>query len=240
MKVAIIMGGLSRNYRDVYPNFFKMLSGVNTDIFIFTWNMFNNTNDAFAGLQALENTYNPTKIVMEDYDDFSKFIHDRVTYFTTIQAKRNNYEGLKSGLMAQYYTIKKAYSLITAPDEYDIIIRCRFDWCPTFVINWEDILNKSRKAVVHSNQKSNGLKGTELVINDLFVASNPKYMGVYCSLFDTMMTDKYLEDIRRVKCFIPEYVLALHLTKNNIPFEGCDFPYKSFQSFKNRKINERI
>lgn len=240
MKVAVIIGGLSRNYKNIYSSFSKMLSGMDSDIFIFTWDMFSDTNDASIGLQALTDMYNPTKIVMESYDAFSKFIHDRITHFTTIQAKRNGYGALKTSLMAQHYTIKGAYSLIDAPDEYDIIIRYRFDWCPTFVINWEDVLNKSQKAVLYSNQKVNGLRGTKWLINDLFIVSNPKYMKVCCSLFDAMMTDVYLEDIRRVKCFIPEYILALHLIKNNIPLEGYNFPYKPLRSFKNRRVNERI
>ena len=231
MKVAAIIGGLSRNYRYTRKNFFDMVgSGVDLDIFIFTWSMFDETKNMDDGLNDVKDVFKPKKIVMGNYADFSKTIDDRINYFESLPYHRTGHFNLRTGLMAQHYTLKQSYSLIDSPLDYDLILRYRFDWMPLFTIDWDDVYNLGKNRLLYSNKKTHGIKGGKECINDMFAVANPKHMGVYCSLFDTMLTSSYINDIISTRCFIPEYIMALHLLSNNIPFQGYSFPYE----FRNR------
>lgn len=227
MKVAAIIGGMSRNYKYTYKNFFDMIgNSVDLDIFIFTWSMFEETGNINECLQEVKNIFRPKKIVMSNYDAFSKTIDDRINYFESLPYHRTGNFSLRTGLLAQHYTLKQAYYLIDVPSDYDLIIRYRFDWLPLFTIDWEDVYFLGKDRLLYSNRKIHGLKGEKERINDMFAISNPKHMEVYCSLFDTMLTDVYINDIITTGCFIPEYMMALHLMRNDVPFQGYNFPYE--------------
>ena len=235
MKVAVIFGGLTRSYKKTNQYFFDMLDGQQVDKYIFTWNIFDDgpINEEYEKVKSI---YKPKKVVMEDYTSFSKTINDRVAFFDTLPYQRKGDDfNLKTGLMVQYYTLKRAFQLIDNPNEYDMILKYRFDWMPKFKINWDDMYSQTREKLLYPRQKTHGVHGTEFTSNDLFLISNPDHMRIVCSLYDTMLTDIYIPNVIETKCFVPEYILSLHLKMNNVPNEKYYFPY----DFISRPVREK-
>jgi hypothetical protein len=245
-KIAVIIGGVSRDYKRNYEQFFKMLGNENVDIYIYTWNLFRDSGDIHKKFTELNNTFRPIKSEMHDYDSFSKTIDDRVAFFNSLKWIQGGFN-LRTGLMAQHYTIKKAFEMIPDYSDYDIIIRYRFDWQPLFVLDWDTIYTLSRNNLLYPNQKTPGLKGdvAKVVygaedgvyrINDLFAIGSAEIMKTYCSLFDTMLTDEYIDDVKKTGCFIPEYIMALHLERNGVCKLAYDFPYFNISKVTDRKL----
>ncbi len=236
MKVAVVIGGVSRNYKENYQDFFKMLNRQDVDIFIATWNIFRNKGNPNVQFDELNRIFNPKRSIMEDYSLFKKEIKDCLLYLRSLSNGKREFS-LETGLLAQHYTLKRVFELIE--EKYDLVIRYRFDWKPLFVIDFEKIYNLCQEAILYPNQKVNGLKKIpDLRINDLFAISNQENMKVYCSLYDRIIDNSYVDSILKTNCLIPEYLLALHLKTNGVKKNDYHFPYLKLSKMGNRKLGE--
>ncbi len=224
MKIAIVIGGQPRSWKQTYQKFKKMYGDVNPDIFISTWSTENTT--------GIIDTYKPKAISFLDPSIIEPKINKRVAFLETLPYHRTGHYSLKTGLLLQHYIINKAFSLIDNYLDYDLIVRYRFDWEPEFIIDWQQIYNlcKERNILLYSNKKVHGPKGSKYTINDLFAIGLPEHMKIYFSLYTAMSYDTYLPCVELTKCFIPEYIMALHLNSFNVKTLGYSFPY----TFKNR------
>jgi len=229
VKVAAILNGLPRSYKKTYESFRSMFGNQEVDVFVYAWNEFYDPcsmRDAYARLYY---AYDPEDVYVGDYSKVDPKLAERAKVLETMRPKRErkpNYS-LKTGLLAQYYTIKKAYELIPDPDAYDIILRIRFDLKPLFTMEWKECRRWVQEGVCYSNQRENGLKKKGLAINDLFIVANPANFKVYVQLFDIMMkTDKYFDAIKAYNCTVPEFILAYHLKASGVKKKACPFPYE--------------
>lgn len=242
MKIAVILSGLTRVFKQTHENYVRMLNGQDVDLYIYTWDIFSDFEDPNKGLAELEGMYKPTKIVMGNYESFSnlKWVNKYAKIYNDLKKSdwAHNGANMKTGIIVQYYVLQKAMGLIEDPNYYDIIIRTRFDFNPQFSMDWDDLYKETENYLLVPSGKRNGLKGTKYMINDLFAASRPNYMEKYCSLLDCVLDERYIQEIKRVKCNMPEYILALHLIRDEIPFKYYPFKYTRLKYFKNRKKGE--
>jgi len=240
MKVAVVIGGVARDYWNHDRAFRMMMGNVEYDLFIYTWDLFEDKEKSCIdiitdiGMRYKCPGENKSITRMGNWDTFKEALQPRVDYYKTfkIPFPKTN---LLTGIFAQHYTMKRAFDMISSPEEYDLIIRYRFDWHPEFIILWDEIAPLAKKNLLYSNQKTHGIKGTSWVINDLFAISNPKNMRVYAGLYDEMLTGRYDKYILKNKNIITEYLLVLHLKTNNIPLMPYKFPYKKFIATASKK-----
>jgi hypothetical protein len=212
MKVAVIIAGVPRTYLKTFNNFLKMLNGMDVDIFIFSWYEYYD--------KGIIDTYNPKKITLQPYHIFSDFIDDKIDFFKTLkwdktQGFRKGHFNLKTGVMAQWYGVHQCFNSIDDPHQYDLILRYRFDWCPEFSIDWDEVQEICKKEICYSGWKIHGTGNYK--INDMFAIGNVFNMRVYTSLYKYMMNDTYVNGIEENNCFIPEFLMAYHLHYHNIP-----------------------
>jgi len=230
MKAAIIIGGLPKAWWYQVPAIPEMMNGVPADIYIYSWDDFTEGYSAEEGLRVLSEEYQPFKIKVESFSTIEPELARRAEELAQYQPpneKRKKKYSLKTGLLAQYYTIRKAWELIDNPDEYDVVIRMRFDWTPRFKFDWGELYEWTRDHICYCNRSRQGLKAEGLALSDFFMVSNPKIMSVYTSLFQKMMhTDDYIPVVLEKKCFIPEFILAYHFEVNEIKRRPSYFPYE--------------
>lgn len=212
MKVAVIITGLPRTYKRTFDNFQRMLDSVQYDTYIFSWIEYYD--------EEVSRYYEPKKLILDNWGLVSQGFDQKLKFFME-QLKWNKSDGfakghfnLKTGLLAQWYGVKKAYSIIENKNEYDFIVRYRFDWNPLFIIDWADIEENHIDGIVYSGMKHHGVG--EYRINDMFAIGTPSLMDEYTKLFDCLMSGKYDTGIEKNNCFIPEFILAYHLYQAGI------------------------
>jgi hypothetical protein len=245
MKIAIMFSGLTRIFKQTYKNYLRMLNGKDVDVYIHTWDIFSDFKNPNKGLDELKAMYKPTKIVMDNYESFSniEWVNTYAKIYDDLKVNKDgwvhNSANMKTGLIVQHYGLKKVIELIEDLNCYDVIIRSRFDFDSKSSIDWDDLYKETENHLLVPAGKNNGLKGTKYSICDLFAASRPKHMKKYCSLLDCLLDERYMQDIMLAKCNIPEYLLALHLIRDEVPFKQYQFKYTEFKNIKNRKKGER-
>ncbi len=134
MKVALLICGTIRNYKENYPTWHKhLLSLFNVDIFFHTYNVYGyhnqSTNNIISTIDTntLVEIIKPKNYIIDSHIDKIKYFKDQ----TKTQCIRNgspNPEFIKSQLYSIYMAnnLKKIYE-IENNFKYDIVIKIRFD-----------------------------------------------------------------------------------------------------------------
>jgi hypothetical protein len=245
MKVAVIMGGVTRDYWNHVDAFKRMMGDIDYDTFIYTWDLFEKTEHKNNHLKASEDICNAYKCenpgtslryTLANWFTFENALKPRVDYYKSfpIPFPKTN---LLTGIFAQHFTIKQAFNMISNPNDYNLIIRYRFDWHPKFQLDWNGFgpVIFQENCLMFSNQKVHGIKGTKWSMNDLFAVSTPENMKIYCGLYDEMMKGTYDKYILENKNIITEYLLVLHLRLNNVNLKMANWPYKKFYATASKK-----
>lgn len=111
MKIALSLSGQSRCGMFCFPYIYDaFLNDFKVDTFIHTWKDY-----------RVLNLYNPTACLVEDNpEEIAQYLLHQLTIAPQTVMDGNPYNNLLG-----YYSIKRSFDLI--PDDYDYIIRCRFD-----------------------------------------------------------------------------------------------------------------
>lgn len=239
MKVAVLIGGVTRDYWNNFLSFTNMMGDVDYESYIYTWNLFDkesDQNNLSNALSRISNIYSAVDCQMGDWNTFKESLQPRVDYYKSfpIPFPKTN---LLTGIFAQHFTMKQAFNLIPNPNTYDLIVRYRFDWHPFFKIDWDGLVPviSQNNSLMFSNQKVHGIKGTKWSMNDLFAISTPENMKIYCGLYDEMIKGTYDKYILDNKNIITEYLLVLHLRLNKVHLMMTDWPYKKFYATASKK-----
>lgn len=176
MKIAIVLTGHMRCWKQVFPNFkSKFLDGFDADVFIHTWNeegwwipgdkqnvkgFYEGTPQVFA--DEIANVYNPKKIVVEDWSNFNLLFEERGNQFANFAHRRKN-------ILSMFYKLHQGVSLMEnymaeTGTKYDFVFRMR----PDLIFNGElpSFESNSFYTITHRNHMG---KGT----GDMFQAGNP-------------------------------------------------------------------
>jgi len=120
MKVAICFCGQPRWYKQVLPQWNKVISELNADTFIHTW-YGQDRGRADININELIEDFLPKEIEVSNPHKFVELI-----------PKEAKYENQSYHTMNQSYSINRCIELfknysINMQKEYDVLIRCRFD-----------------------------------------------------------------------------------------------------------------
>jgi hypothetical protein len=139
MRVAVVLTGHLRCWKQVFPNFKeKVIDRYNPDIFIHTWDEEGwwipgdkqNEKGFFEGTpeivdQEVIDAYKPLYFVKEYWDDFNQHFEQCGTYFKNFAHRPKN-------ILSMYYKMHQGFSLVEKhlaqlQGNYDLVIRMRPD-----------------------------------------------------------------------------------------------------------------
>ena len=143
MKIAILLPGLIRNIRSNCVNTYNSIfQNHDTDVYSSIWdirgNLIKNKNydseDSYINeskidenlIKKVKELYKIDKIKIESFQEWIDLNND----FINTYCKNHKYASkqmTKNGIFSQYYKIIDSYNMIENPNDYDLIIRWRFD-----------------------------------------------------------------------------------------------------------------
>jgi len=242
-KIAILIPGLARTYKDTFENFKENLLSNNSfefDIFIDTWNKVGRRKDSHVymgeekrydeeeelDVEELKRIYNPKKINVEEWDTFKEDLKIHAHSFR--QYSEIPYKNIEA-LFSQYYKMKNCFNLIEDPLSYDLVIRTRFD----IVLNERLNINRSlletssvsvMSPIFYCPNPSEIFKFYENKIDpirftDTFFMSSPENMSICCDLFFRFFDYRFVFEkiFNRGGYCAPEYLMEKHLEEKMIP-----------------------
>ena len=217
MKTAIVINGLPRVYKSTCEAFGEMLNGADADVYIFAWD---------SDVNQLADHYNATRVETEPYEDYRQGILDKCPLIRECSNLKFGFS-IETGLFAQYLSLQKAFNLIPDPDQYDLIMRVRFDWKPRFKIDWPS-MNLDDDVISSPIQKMPGLKNSVFRMNDLFVCGKPSAFKFYANFNDHILDEELRDFMKAHNCIVPEFMLSKHLMDNGLRIEPRYWPYDLF------------
>ena len=171
MKTAVIMSGHFRTFEEAYPSIYhNILKPLNPDIYVHSYQ--DPHQEKYLKL------LNPKKYILEDD---SKIEHGLSDFYLS---KNMGYVNVK-GVYLQCRKIKLCCDLIE--DDYDLMVRLRFDCKYTEPLTQEFIEKKINLHVINIPAGGNWEGGT----CDLFAVGNQQNITHYCNLYDNMK--KYVD-----------------------------------------------
>jgi hypothetical protein len=198
MKVALLLTGHARTYNVSYEGIKNcLLDQHDVDVYISTWSVDNwgrvkGTADWVEpmplNIQNVIDLYQPYKIHVEDH---FKFYSNRFPIIDIVSSTRPddifkvNPFAIECGtffverMRDQWYMVKQGWQIIENPEQYDVIIRLRFD---LYLDNINLDLGKSN--IVIPDRKVEGWERGSVC--DLMAYGPPTQMKKYCKLFDSI------------------------------------------------------
>ena len=232
MKIAIIISGLPRCYKEGYEELKKwFLDKYDCDIYIHTWY---DTKTIFKTGHnfSLNKDY---KFTEEDYQNILELYQPKnYTFQKPIPFDVNGIIsklGVKLNVsLSSFYSLQHSFNLIKESGvEYDYIIRTRFDLKFTDYISPECVFLKDI-SLLNPNQLNYFQYSDDPTIriaeiDDLFAVGGFEVMDVYCNTFSYVlnylyMNQEYKEWLNNLvldpELLVNESLLKFHLLKNNI------------------------
>jgi len=221
MKVALLLTGFSRTFLQTYPFLKKNILDQNkVDIYICSWDLtqlvsgqrftsvdIKSVLDVYGDevkdfkflshVEHLSNRYEPISFLERENDVFK--VNQRAIEHGSYWVER---------LRDQWFVVKQAYEMIENPDEYDIIMRLRFD------VALYDIQLSNSEFVIPKD-----IGGWNF--SDHFAYGKPEKMKKYCQLFDHI-EQMYIEHnidishaIEMIKFYMEDYQIPVETTIDN-------------------------
>lgn len=213
MKIALVLSGQIRHLKKGYEFIYKnLMEGYEVDVFIHAWHNKEKDGENFSSwwvgthnkeddVLSLE-IYKPKKYIIEPQKDF-----DNKTY------NANKFEGSYriNATLSMFYSIKEANKLKKEYEKelnfkYDIVVRCRFDFCILTKVNYEKFKYKDFIYFI-----DNCSHEPSVCMNDHFAFSNSDYMDIYSNTFDSIENIYY----NHGTAFNPEIFLGRHIRNIN-------------------------
>lgn len=202
LKIGLCLSGLIRNSYFCFPYIYESFlnQGLNVDVFIHTWNE-----------SPTINLYNPKNYQIENRENVLKLILPQLELDDII------IKGNVSNNISMFYSIQKCFELV--PDDYDIIIRCRFDLLLQNKINLKEIiqgiLNQKYDIFIPGRIFNVGGLNDQLAIGSY--SAMKKYSD--CILYLSQLAYE-------LEVWHPESFLELWLDSNDLKIEQDDYDYR--------------
>jgi len=252
-------------HKNFYKKFINNLedAGHEYDIYISTWTTDAN-NDLLGGVseqlvevaldveeleKKLNEIYDPRKIEIEptpsnNYEKFTKISNSLKKKYPNLnnKIKSPKHALLNSskhieGVLSQLYKIKKAYELVGNHDEYDVIVKYRFDVIVDDTVDWgdEEFIDGISTALYLKTKNKKYPDGTNSW-GDTIVMGPPGFMKYFCLSYD------YISDMNRelrlrnkpggeVDIFTVTHVVNAVFASENIRDKLCLYTEGTYQPF---------
>lgn len=208
-KIALCLSGLIRNSYFCFPYIYDSFlnQGLDVDVFIHTWNE-----------SPIINLYNPKNLMIENQKDILDFILPQINLNSDVRI-----EGRIANNVSMYYSIKRCNDLVD--DEYDIIVRCRFDLLLQEDIQFknivQDILDKKYDIYIPNTEFNMGGYNDQLAIGSY--SSMKLYSDCYFSL---------VEISNKIKRWHPETFLKEYLDSFDLKIYQDEYDYRIVRDVK--------
>lgn len=205
IKIAVTYSGLlNSNFINYYNNHKHYIyNNYNVDFFISTYI----DDDTQKNLDTILKIINIKNLHICNYKDIEEIFIEFKNKFI----KKHTRDCRPINALSMFYNIKQAFLSIENPNEYNIIIRNRFD------ILYNQQLFLDTNSFLNVPAGGDYRKG----LMDLFAYGSPDIMKKYCMLYDYIQL--YMENNIT---FHPESILRYHCIQNNIPIKR--FAYNIF------------
>jgi hypothetical protein len=213
-KIALCLSGLIRNSFFCFPYIYNSFlnSEYKVDVFIHTW------NDS-----PTISLYNPLKYKIENETDVINQIRPQIP----LDGVR--IEGNVNNNIKMFYSIKKCFELV--PDDYDVVIRCRFDLLLQDKINlkyWVDkiLLNEFDLYIPTERFNMGGF-------NDQLAIGSYNAMKIYsdCAY--------YLHNLSKaLNRWHPETFLHTYLNQYNLIIIQDDYEYRIVKNVNSISVHD--
>ena len=202
MKIALCISGKPRSSMFCYPYIYDAFMNNNhqVDVFIHSWNE----------CRVLD-LYRPKKLEINSDSEALNML------LPMLNLNNINIEGNVKNNILMYYSIKKCFDLID--DEYDIIIRARFDLLLQPKLDIESILTDliNKKYDIYIPTKEFNMGG----FNDQLAIGTSEAMKIYSDTFFNL--NKFAHELGR---WHPETFLGKQLNDNNIKIYQTHWDYR--------------
>jgi hypothetical protein len=204
VKIALCLSGLIRNSFFCFPYIYNSFlnTDYNVDVFVHTW------NDS-----PIMDLYKPKKIEIENQKQILQQLLPLLKLNSNVRI-----EGNVQNNISMYYSIKKCFDLI-ADEEYDVVIRCRFDLLLQEKIKFkqivDDIINKKYDIYIPNTEFNMG------GYNDQLAIGSYEAMKIYSDCFFHIVNIS--NEIGR---WHPETFLGKHIDKNNLKIKQDNYDYR--------------
>lgn len=229
MKTALILTGFCRDYKTTYPALKKhLLDKHDIDVYISSWDVIQyrpqswDINDPKSAdnsplypidVEEVINLYNyNSKLINYEFPSFEEhcknrfpdlILNDRYDDVLKTSKRASNLGKFwVERIRSQWWKIKQGWELVKNPEQYDIIVRTRFDFLLQSDINFKlDSFVTPRT----------DLEFLDIYYCDYLAYGSPYIMNKYCTLFDNIkdIYDTYNIDItygeNMLKFYMEEY-----------------------------------
>ena len=202
MKIALCISGEARSSMFCYPYLYDafMNNEHQVDVFVHTW----------KGCRALD-LYKPKKLEINSDSEALNML------LPTLNLNGVKIQGNVNTNVLMFCSIKKSFDLID--DEYDVVIRTRFDLLLQPKFDIESILTdlQNKKYDIYIPNVEFNLGG----YNDQVAIGTYDAMKVYSDTFFNL--NKFAQELKR---WHPETFLGKQLDDNNIKVHQTDWDYR--------------
>lgn len=199
MKVGIIITGIARHIEIGYNEFYKpLIEKYNPDIFIYTWDDYE--------VEEVQKHYSPKKIQIVEPINFSdySFKHNNIQYI-------QKYGG--GSLLPMIYCWENGWKMVD--DEYDCIIRSRFDMRIHSEIQVEN-LDLSKINISNSHWR-----GSSIMDDNLMISNQENSNIIYRNIFTDIASKEKIHRTNEINFtnYVNELGLGDIVAKVNLPFK---------------------
>jgi len=245
LKIAILITGLIKDtYVDMYNHIIDKFNDDEIDFYLSLWDITgnytrkyysNDKNDYYISenkitdndIIKINELFKPKELII---DNFDKFKIDNDEIIEKISNKSNSEYTRNLSTFSQYYKISQLKDKIN--DDYDIIIKTRFDLflLEKIIFNKNHDMNvlhyKGVGGIGYINMKHNNI--TYEISDHIFYMKQDK-LNIFFNFFNYLKNDLINEDFIKksfVEKMYPEFLLAYYLRKNNINVINGNIKYK--------------
>lgn len=238
MKVAVLLTGHSRDYSKTFESLKNnILEKYDCDVYFNTWDVSESSPDRGisrtfnisprkVNTQSLVNTYQHylKNYNIEDSENYTKNRFSNISFLDrNDDVFKTNERAIYHGsywverLRDQWWMIKKGWSLIENPYQYNVIFRSRFD------LQINQIQFKKAKFVVPKSEVEFYKIGTNW--SDHMAYGEPDSMEKYCTMFDHIeeLYKNYNIDISHAE-LMSEFYMREYMNKSEV-FIDFDINY---------------
>jgi hypothetical protein len=209
MRVAILLTGFLRTYKETYSLLeSSILNKYFCDIYSITWSKQEGNNSVDEKyFELYKKNLKKYKIIdSEEYYKnkkvFEPLDRDNDVFKTNIRAKEHG-TYWANRLIDQWKLVHECFNLIENPNEYDLILRLRYD-----LKLYNITLNQTDNLVIPKD-------GGGWEFTDHMAYGNPKIMKIYCDLYNNI-ENLYVEDNIDITHAVD--LPKFYTIKNNINF----------------------
>jgi len=235
VKLAILLPGLIRTFREksVLDSFNNSFKSHEIDVYSSIWDIKGNmkgtknyraTNEYInqgkisdSDISFIKDKFNIKSIKIDSYDDWSSNNEEFLNNYD-LKHENSGYQMTKNGIFSQYYQILESFKLIPNVNEYDVIVKSRYD-IKFDTIDFNNI--KFNNETYYTGKVTRDVS----VPTDFLFFGTPLFMNKFMNIYDYIKNiEPYNpKEIHKIHhTYTPEIMIKKFLIDNGFSFENLN------------------